>query len=324
MQQIWQSLRAARGYSFIFALMLLVLVVIINASLQANFFERDILSGNLRTYMPLMILAVGQAIVIIGGGIDLSIGAIVSLANVVAVQALGSEPSAIQIIGAILSGLAAAVIAGAFNGVCVAYGRLQPIVTTFATSFVIAGCASLVMPTSGGSVPEALLDIYKSNPLDIPLTIWVAAALIGLWMFASSTRYHRYLYAIGSDDQAAYITGVPVARIRMGSYMASGFFAGCAGLALMLSTSIGDPLIGNPMTLPSIVAVVLGGTRLSGGQGGITGAIIGVFIVAFIRSIITFADVPTWWQTLVDSLIILVALAGPGVVNLLRRQRRTP
>ncbi len=311
---------AWRQQSFMFALLLLVLAIAVNVQLQPNFFKLSVLSGNLRTYLPLMILAAGQTIVVIAGGIDLSAGAIVSLANVVAVQTLGQNPSAGQIVLALLAALAAGLAAGALNGACVAYGRLQPIVTTFATSFVIGGVALAIMPSPGGAVPDSLSAPYRSNPLGIPMTLWVAAALLGLWALVRQTKYRRYLYAVGSNPLAAYVTGVPVALIRLSSYMLSGLLAACAGIALMLSTSTGDAAIGNPMTLGSIVAVVLGGTRLSGGQGGITGSLIGVFVLGLVRSIIAFANVPTWWQTLADSLIILIALAGPGLWALIRRR----
>lgn len=311
---------AWRQQSFVFALILLVLAVAVNVQLQPNFFKPSILSGNLRTYLPLMILAAGQTIVVLAGGIDLSVGATVSLANVVAVQTLGQNPSAGQIGLALLAGLGAGLAAGALNGLCVAYGRLQPIVTTFATSFVIGGAALAIMPSPGGFVPESLSAPYRSNPLAIPMTLWVAAALLGLWALVRQTRYRRYLYAVGSNPLAAYVTGVPVALIRLSSYMLSGLLAACAGIALMLSSSTGDALIGTTMTLDSIVAVVLGGTRLSGGHGGIAGSLIGVFVVGFMRSIISFANVPSWWQTLANSLIILIALAGPGLWALIRRR----
>jgi ribose transport system permease protein len=304
-----------------FALLLLVLAVAINVRLQPNFFKLSILSGNLRTYLPLMILAAGQTIVVIAGGIDLSVGAIVSLANVVAVQMLGQSPSAGQVGLALLAALAAGVAAGALNGACVAYGRLQPIVTTFATSFVIGGVALAIMPSPGGAVPASLSAPYRGNPLGIPMTLWVAAALLGLWAIVRQTRYRRYLYAVGNSPLAAYVTGVPVALVRLSSYMLSGLLAACAGIALMLSTSTGDAAIGTPMTLASIVAVVLGGTRLSGGQGGITGSLIGVFVLGLVSSIISFANVPSWWQTLDNSLIILLALAWPGVWALIRRRK---
>lgn len=307
-------------HSYMFALLLLALAVAANYLLQPNFFRLRVLSGNLRTYLPLMILAAGQTIVVIAGGIDLSVGAIVSLSNVVAVQALGANPTPGQVLLALALALGSGLAVGAFNGFCVAYGRLQPIVTTFASSFVIGGLAMRVMPSPGGVVPEGLSAPYRSNPLNIPLTLWVAAALIGLWGLVRLTRYRRYLYAVGGAPQAAYATGVPVSLVRMSSYMVSGGMAAAAGIAMTLSTTTGDPLIGNPMTLGSIVAVVLGGTRLSGGQGGVTGSLIGVLVLGLVRSIIAFANVPLWWQTLADSLIILIALAGPGLFNALRRR----
>jgi ribose transport system permease protein len=313
-------LRPLRDQSFLFALLLLVVAVAVNSSQQPNFFRLSTLSGNLRTHLPLLILAAGQTIVVIAGGIDLSVGAIVSLGNVVAVQALGTNPSPGQIALALALALGSGLAAGALNGFCVAYGRLQPIVTTFASSFVISGLAMRVMPSPGGAVPDSLSAPYRSNPLGIPLTLWVGAALIGLWGLVRLTRYRRYLYAVGGAPQAAYATGVPVSLVRLTSYMISGGMAAAAGIAMTLSTTTGDPLIGNPLTLGSIVAVVLGGTRLSGGQGGVTGSLIGVLVLGLVRSIISFANVPTWWQTLADSLIILIALAGPGLFNAIRRR----
>jgi ribose transport system permease protein len=110
--------------------------------------------------------------------------------------------------------------------------------------------------------------------------------------------------------------------VRVSTYVLAGLFAALAAVALTLGTSSGDPRMGDAMTLDSIVAVVLGGTRLSGGQGGIAGTILGVIVLSLIRNIISFANVPNWWQTLVDALIIVIALAGPGLMRLLRRRKQ--
>jgi ribose transport system permease protein len=316
-----QLRRLALRQSYLFALLLLLIALGVNYLLQPNFFRPAVLNGNLRTYLPLLLLAAGQTIVVIAGGVDLSAGAIVSLANVVMVQMLGAEPSASQITLALLLGLLSGALAGAFNGICVAYLRFQPIVTTFASSFVIGGLALYIMPSPGGSVPATLMDPYRARPLGLPLLLWVALAVLLLWRGLNATRFGRYLYAVGGQAQAAYTTGVPVAGVRLGSYVLAGLLAACASIALMLSTGTGDPLSGNPMTLDSVVAVALGGTRLSGGQGGVAGSLMGVVILGLIRSIISFANVPTWWQTLANSLVIVLALAGPGLVGLVRRRR---
>ena len=306
--------------SYLFALLLLILAVAVNASLQPNFFRPLVLSDNVQSFLPLMLLAAGQAIVIIGGGVDLSVGGIVSLVTVVMVHTMGNNPSSSQVALSIALGLLTGVLAGVLNGVCVAYLRFQPIVTTFATSFVFSGIALWVMPSAGGSVPPGLMNVYLTNPLGVPLTLWVIVVMLLLWNLLSSTRYGRYLYAVGGQSMSAYVTGVPVSRIRLSTYVIAGFMAALSGFALVLSTGTGDPLIGGPMTLESIVAVVLGGTRLSGGQGGITGPLIGVIVLGLILNIISFANVPTWWQTLVNALIVLLALVGPGIVTLVRRR----
>lgn len=306
---------------YLFALLLLAVAVGINVVLQPGFFRPAVLNGNLRTYLPLMLLAAGQTIVIIGGGVDLSVGAIVSLTNVTIIRALSAESGAGEVVAAVALGLAAGALAGALNGVCVAYMRFQPIITTFATSFIFSGLALWVMPSPGGAAPAGLQSAYASRPLGVPLTIWIALALLALWGVLRQRRSARFLYAVGGSAVSAYTTGVPVPRVRLSTYVASGMMAACAGLALSLSTGTGDPLIGGPMTLSSIVAVVLGGTRLSGGQGGLFGTILGVFILGLIRSIISFAGVPSWWQTLVDGLIVMLALAGPGLVAILRGRR---
>jgi ribose transport system permease protein len=213
-------------------------------------------------------------------------------------------------------------VAGALNGLCVAYLRLQPIVTTYATSFIFAGAALWILPRPGGLLPSALTDLYRATPLGLPLALWIAV-LIGLaWVAVRRTRYARFLFAVGGDPEAAYATGVPVALMRLSTYVVAGLMAGLSAIALTLNTGTGDPRIGEAMTLPSVVAVVLGGTRLSGGQGGVIGTLMGVVVLSTIRNIISFANVPTWWQTLVDALIIVGALAGPGLIRLIRGQRK--
>ena len=311
-------------HPYLFALALLVVALAVNFYLQPNLFELRVLSGNLRIFLPLMVLAAGQTIVIIGGGIDLSLGTMVSMVNAILVTWLTRDSTAAEVMTAIGLGAAAGMAAGVLNGFCVSYLRLQPIVTTYATSFIYAGIALWVLPRPGGMVPSELTRLYRSNPLNIPLTVWVAIVLILLWVGIRGTRYGRYLFAVGGLPRAAYATGVPVSLLRLSTYVIAGLMAALAALALTLSTGTGDPRIGDAMTLSSIVAVVLGGTRLSGGQGGVTGTLFGVIILGTIRNIISFADVPTWWQTFVDALIIILALAGPGLVRLLRRRQVQP
>jgi ribose transport system permease protein len=312
--------RLVAGNTFLFALLLLIVAIVINAALQDNFFELRSINRNLRGFLPLIILAIGQTIVIIGGGVDLSVGAMVSLANAILITMIVPESTPGQVMLAVGVACAAGVAAGALNGWAVAYLRLQPIVTTYATSFLYAGLALLILPRPGGAIPEFLEDLYRSTPFDIPFVVFVMIVLVAVWLLLRSTRFGQYLFATGGKPDAAYATGVPVNRIRWMTYVLAGLFAALAGLAYTVHTSSGNPRSGDDMTLPSVVAVVLGGTRLAGGQGGVIGTVLAVIILGIFRNIISFANIDSWWQTLVNALIILVALAGPGVVALMRRR----
>jgi ribose transport system permease protein len=305
--------------TYIVSLVLLIIAVAINYHFQNNLFELRVLNNNLRTLLPLIILAVGQSIVVIGGGLDLSVGTMVSMLTALLVTWITPESTSADIMLAILAVCGVGMLAGMLNGFVVALLRLQPMITTYATSYIFSGIALLLLPRPGGAIPRDLSNFFRSTPLDIPLAVYVIGLILVFWMALRSTRYAQFLYATGSNSAAAYATGIPVRFVRFTTYVWSGLFAAFASLALTLSTGSSQANIGDQMTLDSIVAVVLGGTRLSGGQGGIAGAIIGVLILRVIRNVIFFASVPTWSQTLINALIIIAALAGPGLVRLIRR-----
>ncbi|MGL4609142.1 MAG: ABC transporter permease [Trueperaceae bacterium] len=310
-----------RTNPYLFSLLLAIILIIISVVLQDKFFRPGVLSSNLRGLLPLMFLAIGQVMVIIGGGIDLSVGAIVSLVNAVLVTLITPESSAAQVAFTILAACGVGLLAGLINGLCIALLRLQPIVTTYATSFVFAGLALLVLPRPGGALPQSLPQFYRALPYGIPLAIFVIAVVLLLWRFIRNSRYGQYIYALGGSAEAAYTTGLPVTRLRLSVYLFAGFCAALAALALTLETGSGSPRSGDSMTLDSVVAVVLGGTRLSGGQGGIVGTILGVAILRLIRPIVSFSGIDSDYQTLLNALIIMLALAAPGLFNVLRRRK---
>lgn len=308
-----------RRNPYLFTLLLMLIALAVNFSLQDNLFEPRMLNSNFRVWLPLILLTVGQAIVIIGAGIDLSVGSMVSMGNAILVTQITDESTPGHIILVVLLVLAVGVAAGAFNGFITARLGLQPIITTYATSFIYGGIALFILPQPGGSIPSEITKTYRGlTPLGLPLAFYVIAVVLLVWAFFRSRRYGAKLYAVGGKPDSAYASGVPVTQVRVSTYIISGFMAMIAAIALTLITGAGDPRIGNEMTLDSIVAVVLGGNALSGGLGSVAGPVIGVVILGLIRNIISFANVDSWWRTLVDALIIVFALAGPGIFSLIR------
>jgi ribose transport system permease protein len=308
-------------YPALFALILLVLVVAINFIVQPHLFARDTLNSNMRVFLPLILLSAGQAVVILGGGIDISVGAIVCIVNTILATQVGLQGSPEAMWQYIALSLLAGILAGAINGFFVAYLRLQPIITTYATSFLYGGLALYILPNPGGGIPGPIAELYRSSiPFGIPLAFFVIAILLLLWAYLRSTRYGNYLYAVGGKAQAAYETAVPVVWVQFSTYVISGLMAALSGIAITMLSGAGNAEIGLAMTLTSITAVVIGGNALSGGIGGVAGPVMGAMILGFVQNIISFAHINTWWETLVKALIIVAALATPGIINLFRRR----
>jgi ribose transport system permease protein len=315
--------------TFIFPIVLFIIIAITNFAMQYNNLGPEkfqnrfmfLLDNNIRGFLPLIFLAIAQAIVLINGSIDLSIGNLMGVVAAFLVTQYSMDDNVLRFLQVFAMAIGIGVLAGALNGIFVSLVRIPPFITTYATSFVFSGIAMWILPRPGGNMPEIVTDFYrKTLPLGLPMGIWIIMVLMLLWVVFRNTRFGAHLYAIGSNEKAAFASGVSVIRHRMSVHMIAGFIAAFGALALVLITGSSDPRIGGTMTLDSIVAVVLGGTPFSGGIGGVVGPIFGVMILGFIRNIVGFARVDTWLQPLVDSLIILVALTSPSFIKLILKQ----
>ncbi len=304
-----------RRSTWLLALGSALLLAAINLALQPSFLEPGVMASNLTTFLPLILVAIGQTWVVLASDIDLSIGSTVSLVNVVTVvviDALGGDAAAIA--AGMAAGVATGLGCGLVNGLCVARLRFQPIVTTFATGVVFAGLALMVLPEAGLPVPEVYWRGYAGGLFGVRSVVLVLAAALLLCLVIERTRFARALRASGGQMQAAYQSGVPVTWTRIRAYLLAGFFAALAALCLTGETASGDPLLGGAYALSSISAVVLGGTALAGGVGGFLGSVFGAVVLGLIGNVIFFARLPFEYQTLVQGLIVLAALAGGVLV----------
>lgn len=307
-------------YPFLPALLILAVLLALNGLYQPRSVSLVGITGLVKTYLALMLLAVAQTYVVYAGDIDLSVGAIVSLVNcviVVLMQYMGG--TAFSALGAIGVGLAVGLACGLVNGLLVATFRLQAIVATFATSIFFTGIALYVLPVAGLPASAAFWRTYGGRFLDIPFVFYVAVVLaVILWAMAR-TRLVMRLLAVGDDAQRAFQSGLPVTAIRVRGYVMTGLFSALAAFCVTGDTASGDPLVGGKMTLYSVAAVVLGGTALSGGYGTVVGSVFGALIIGLINSLVYFVGTPSEWQNLVQGLAILLALMAGVVVG--RRAR---
>jgi ribose transport system permease protein len=318
----WRYLVAEqRGTLFAFALFIAMFTVYIAnhpAGLTPNVAQTAANKGVLLAF-----IAMAQTMVVLTAGIDLSVGMIFILTNCLASWlVVGTTGEALFGVFVVL---AAGLTCGALNGLLVIYGRLQPIVATIATGAVFFGLALLLRPFPGGSVNEDLADLATGKLfgfLPASLVLLLLVVLV-VWVPFSRSEIGRATYAVGSSEQAAFMSGVPVKRGKFAAYLGSGLLCAIGGLFLTFYTYTGEAAYasGSSYTLWSIAAVVLGGVSLYGGRGSAVGAIFGAFAARTTGDMLFVFDIEPLWQPLLQGLI-LTAAVSIGAVALLRVKNR--
>ncbi len=317
----------SRHFRVVVAYVILLVLLSLNIQLNERFFTPPVITSTFNQSMTLVFAGMAQTSVVVSGGIDLSVGPIISISNSLA-SAIFAD-TALGIIGTVLLVLAVGALCGLINGMIVVYGRLQPIIVTLATASVYSGIALFLRPRPGGFVPRAYGDLLttrvstliqpwfgeqslKGTVLDfIPASaILLLIVLVVVWLPFRRSKLGLWVYAIGSSQSAAYMSGINVNRAKISAYVMSGLFAAVAGLFVTAQTLSGDATKGGVFTLQSIAVVVLGGTSLFGGSGGVAGTIAGAFVLPIIRSILFFGRVDPLQQPFWEGAVILLAVAA--------------
>jgi ribose transport system permease protein len=259
----------------------------------------------------LAFVAMAQTIPVLTSGLDLSVGSVFVMTNCLASTLLVGSPLQVALGVAIV--LASGVVCGALNGLVVVVGRLQPIIATLATGAMYHGVALWLRPEPGGEINEDFADFVTGSLFDVfPFSIIVlAGAVVLLWIPYRRSVLGRAAYAVGSSEQAAYMSGVPVARAKFVAYVLAGLLAAVAGLLLTCLTYSGEAnaLLGGSYTLSSIAAIVVGGTSLYGGSGGVIGTIFGAFVLRTIGDLLFVLDIDPLSQPLFLGIVLLIAVS---------------
>ncbi len=271
------------------------------------------LSTTLNNTMTVGLAAVGQTLVVLTGGIDLSVGGIVDVTNSVAAQMMRDNPGSMLAITLLVLAIGAG--AGFINGLLVTYGRLQPIIVTIATLAIWQGVALLVLPQQGGAIPPGYTNLLAGNIGILPSSLIIFILLILLWQVLRRTHFLVTLYAIGNDERAARANGVPVRFAKIGAYTVGGLFYGAAGLYLAAVATSGDATSGTPLTLTSIAAVVLGGVSLFGGRGSAVGSLVGACILTLLLNVLFFAGINPQLQEFFQGLFLILAVVASTLVR---------
>jgi ribose transport system permease protein len=264
-------------------------------------------------------LSIGMTLIILTGGIDLSVGAVLGLSGMVAASLLKNGLTLAWFhvhlqftpLGAMVAGLLAGMAMGWHNGIFITRFHLPPFIATLGMLSIARGFTFLC--TDGNSVTQLdpkFVFIGMGSWLGVPMPIWISAALVALfYVISRHTVLGRYVYATGGSERAATFSGLNVNRIRMQVYMLGGLLAGVAGLILTARLNAADPKAGFGYELDSIAAVVIGGTSLSGGRGSIGGTVLGCLIIGVLNSGLVLLGVSPIWQMVIKGYVILAAAA---------------
>jgi ribose transport system permease protein len=273
--------------------------------------------------LPLALAAAAQAIVVISGGIDLSIGSMIAVSNVLSASMMQHATFGQSLALSILV-LVAGAGQGLLNGLVVAFSRIPDVVATLTTGFIWGGVALLILERPGGGAPAAYLNIaagadfgpWAPNAL---VVLVVAVALI--WLPIKLSRIGLLIYAAGSDPVAAFRSGVDVMRARTIAYVFSGIACAVGGMALTMTTGIGAPLAGAYYTLSSVAAIVIGGVSLAGGRGGMVGPVIAAILLTLAPMDLVFLGIdPNYGQVIQGTLIVLVVMIAGAFTYLNERK----
>ena len=301
---------------------LLALLLVATKLIQPEFGASG-LESLARAVLPFAFATVGMTIVVIAGGIDLSMAAMMAVASVTAavlMEGASDGQAALAVLGVLLLGL----VMGTINGTLIVLTRVPDIVVTLAMLFVWQGVALLILNAPGGGAAPWLREIVVGGVtlpgLPAGLTGWLPKAVVFLvlavaviWVPIRRSRLGLMLYAIGSDQLAAYRSGIPVGQTRIIAYALAGLFAALGGLSVTMGTGIGEPIPG-PYLMASVAAVVLGGVVLGGGRGGIVGPVLAVFILRLVRMDLTLLSVDPNVTAIIEGTITVAVVMFGGLL----------
>lgn len=304
-----RTLGLGRNLGLVVALLLLCVVGVITAG--DRFASVDNLMTILRLAAVIGVVSVGMTFVITGGGIDLSVGAIVALASVWATTT-GTQAMAADLgwFVMVTTAVGVGIACGVINGVLIAYGKIVAFVATLAMLASARGLAEILADRKTQIIrDQGFLDFFGAEPLGVPVIVWIFAVVVAAgWFVLNRTTFGRRTFAVGGNPEAARLAGIKVQRHTVYLYALLGALCGVAAVMLMSRTTTGSSTHGTLYELDAIAAVVIGGTLLSGGRGTVIGTLFGVLIFTTLTNVFTLNNLSTSAQAVAKGVIIVIAV----------------
>ena len=319
-QDLALTLRRRWGPSNLVTAGILIALAIVDVSLQPALANLDQIGLLLETALPLVLVSVAQTLVVLVGGIDLSVGGMFVVANAITVVWVGAAGGAHQAL--LVVALAAGLAMGALNGLLVVGLRFEPFIATLGTWTIFNGIALTILPTDGGTPPPMLSNLVNGTTAGIPNSIVILAVIFGIWRGLRATRFGVRLYAVGADGERARLNGTPVRGVTLAAYALAGLCAAIGGIYAAGASASGTPTAGDAYILTSVAAVVIGGTSLRGGEGGVGMTIMAALSLTLISDIVQAVNLAVWVSVAASAGLLLVLVAARSLIEMRLARRR--
>ncbi len=310
-QELLERLEVNRNLVVIYGALLLM--VLISATISDTFRTQTNVTNVLRQAVALGMVSLGQTVVILTGGIDLSVGAIMTITAVYTSGIIDGHDE--RILPVMVFALGVGLLIGLANGLAVTRLHVPPFIVTLGSASVVNGLVLMYAKRSVGILPDSFLLLNEAyiGPIPFPV-VFFAFLIFATWVILRLSVLGRYIYATGGNEEISRLSGIPTNLVKIFAYVFCAFTAVLSGWLLAARMGTGDPFLTlSNYELESIAAVLIGGTALAGGRGGIGGTIAGVFIVSVLNNILNLTDVNTYWQWIIKGLIIIGAMFLYGV-----------
>lgn len=300
--------RLGRRKPLLIVVALLFVIVIVGSFANPKYRTLGNLLNVFEQSVPLGLVSLGQTLVILTGGIDLSIGALINLTSSVTSGTVDGNGGLVfpVIVGVLVLGS----VIGAISGLLVVGLRVHPVIVTLGMGTMLQGATLVYSLNPTGAMPVWFKQFAYGRVLGIPAAaIMLVALFVLVGLFLKRVRLGRYIYAVGGNIESARLSGISTRRVLVFVYAACGFFAALCGIYLVSRLGLGDPWIGRGWELNSITPVVVGGTILAGGRGGVLGTLLGVFLISALNNLLNFLGFSSFYQWIVQGVIIIVAVS---------------
>ena len=318
-ESLWTAVRRTVNASVLIPIVLFSSLLIALLFLAGSSFSLTLLESMLETTTPLLLVAMGQTLVALTGGIDLAVGGVMSVcATLLATRMTTNGDIAMWLPLILLIGLGC----GAINGLLLHTTKIQSFIVTLASWSVLSGIALEILPTEGGTVAPGLSSALMGNIAGVPKSVWILVVLLLLFQLLRRTRFGTAVYAVGGNEEAARLNGLRLARTKIVVYALSGLFAALAAVFYVGDVALSaSPVSGDPFILQSVAAVVIGGTSLFGGKGGYFGTVLGAMSLTVIGSIVFFSNVQSYYGQLLQGVLLVGAVLLYSIVDTVVRRR---